>query len=148
MVETGKYLSLAAESAGEFRGGMRTANELDRDVCLVRAIGALGEVHSAHSAVAEEPDQAIRANAFADARRRDVGREVFCGVGNRMGDRIAAGLVRAQECFYFRAQSRIIATLVSEQRLPRREVKICGGDEECFNRFPAGLRHTLILPPA
>ncbi len=74
----------------EFRGEVR-AQKLERDRLLELAVGAMGQVHSAHSAVGQGPVDLPRPETFA--RRHG-------GAGGRIGSH---GARRGGACFLFAA---------------------------------------------
>ena len=71
-------LPLAEEAAENLAAGLPAANELERDVLLELAVGAVGQEHPAHAAVADLADHAVGPDAVSglfpflglDLRRR------------------------------------------------------------------------------
>jgi hypothetical protein len=141
MAQPCEDLPFGAESSGKLGCGVRAAHELDRNEGIVFAVGALGEVDRAHSAVADQVEETIGADAFAHARGRYIGGEVFGGVRHTVCYLIAWSLVGTEECLDFCADGRIVAARVTQKRFTPGRIEISGGDEEGLDGFPAALRH-------
>ena len=107
MYQTGQNLAFAAQAL-ECVGGWKTTDQLDRDLALIFAIRAFGQIHATHAAVADFADDAIVADAPAEPRCGCV--EMRCGGGgDTRSERIAGFVVAREQGVEFVAQGEIVA---------------------------------------
>ena len=105
MVERRENLSLGAEAVVIDLGVEAGAQQLERDLLLERAVGALGEEHARHAAAADLANDAIRADAPALELLRRVAR-----LGDQRGGR------HGRRRFEKRSRRRVPAQQVSPLR--------------------------------
>ena len=126
-------LSLGAKTLDCVRVTWTRTHQLDRDFLSILAIGSLGTVHRAHSAVSEGAQQAPWPKTVAEQRIR--ARRISLPIDDESFDRECAVLASGgQHRFELVAQSHILATRFRQELPPR------------FNRLSAGQLEELLDP--
>ena len=160
MREAGEDVALSREAEGAV--ARRASHQLQRDPLLVLAVVALGQVHGAHAAVAEDIDHEPWAEAHADERirleRRSLGvvtsRSIFERVLRRVGREhrvdlgaqtaiYAAHAVEVTSALTFRQLERTLERCI-EARPP---VRIPGQAMTCYGRSREPDRKMVTLAP-
>ncbi len=124
-------LPLAEEAAENLAAEWPAANELERDVLLELAVGAIGQEHPAHAAVADLADHAVRPDAVAglfpflglDLRRRGVDQARGVDHRRRLEELLRVG-VGGDESLDLRAEHGVAGARAIEHRGAGRRLEV------------------------
>ena len=133
VVQLREDLALAPEPAQQLGRGEVGRDELDRDAMLELPVGALGEVHGAHPALADDVEEAVRAELPARQRRRRPAR-VGEGAFERLrGDRRVVG---RQQRGHFVVEAGVLAAGCRQKRVALGGGPLQGFVQQRFDSVP------------
>lgn len=135
MLEPGEDVALAAEAQAQVGIGVAGAQQLQRDRAPVQAVGALGQPHLAHAALAQEADQPVRADQGFVTRLGRWRRP------QRLGEEVVAVALLRKQPLQFVGKRGIGGMQVLQAAPARRPVHFQQLVQQGREEFPAGLVH-------